>query len=241
MRPGPARSRASRFDNVAYTYAGVRPLSFEEGARASKVSREHKVVAEGPDGRFLSVTGTKLTCFRSLAEEVGDRVMRALGRRAPRPHGARSRLDGARRGGGQGRSAGVDGRVGGDGGDRALGRETLQTLVETYGRGYPRVLELAQKLPDGTERLCPSNPEIVAQLHHAVRRAGRLAPGRAPAPHRHRPEPLPGPRLRGVHRRAAWPSSLGWSPRRLDAELDAYRSTSTGACASGERGMIRAL
>src|SRR5207248_1301798 len=60
--------------NVVYTYAGVRPLTFEggpggpRGKRASAVSRQHKVVAEGHGGRFLSVTGTKLTCFRSLAE-----------------------------------------------------------------------------------------------------------------------------------------------------------------------------
>src|SRR5258706_9473739 len=50
-----------------------------------------------------------------------------------------------------------------------LARATLKTLVETYGRAFPRVLELGRKLPDGFERLCPSNPEIVAQLHHAVR------------------------------------------------------------------------
>jgi len=49
-----------------------------------------------------------------------------------------------------------------------LSRETLQTLVEIYGRAYPRVLDLARKLPDGTARLCPSNPDIVAQLHHAL-------------------------------------------------------------------------
>src|SRR2546429_1524900 len=70
-------------DQVVYTYAGIRPLAFEEGSSASRVSRDHKVVVEGDGGRFLSITGTKLTCFRSLAEEVGDRVMRALGRRVP--------------------------------------------------------------------------------------------------------------------------------------------------------------
>jgi glycerol-3-phosphate dehydrogenase len=50
-----------------------------------------------------------------------------------------------------------------------LSKGTLRMLVETYGRTYPRVLELGRKLPDGYERLCPSNPEIVAQVHHAVR------------------------------------------------------------------------
>src|SRR5256885_5322900 len=46
------------FDEVLYTYAGVRPLSFEEGNRASDVSRAHKIVEEA-DGRLLSITGTK--------------------------------------------------------------------------------------------------------------------------------------------------------------------------------------
>jgi len=50
-----------RADEISYTYAGVRPLAFEEGKSASAVSREHKVVSEGEDGTFLSITGTKLT------------------------------------------------------------------------------------------------------------------------------------------------------------------------------------
>ena len=53
-----------------------------KGKRESDVSRAHKVVEEA-GGRFLSITGTKLTCFRSLAEELGDRVTRALGRGTP--------------------------------------------------------------------------------------------------------------------------------------------------------------
>src|SRR5207247_1217157 len=158
--------RRVALENVAYTYAGVRPLSFEEGASESKVSRQHKVIPEGPDGRFLSVTGTKLTCFRSLAEDVGDRVMRALGRPVP-SETARLSLDGADEDVGR-----VEARAWMDVSEEmaltGLPRETLQVLVETYGRGYTRVLELARKLPDGTERLCPQNPEIVAQLHHAV-------------------------------------------------------------------------
>jgi glycerol-3-phosphate dehydrogenase len=129
------------------------------------VSREHKVIVED-QGRFLSVTGTKLTCFRSLAEEVGDLVMRRLGRPGP-SRTARLTLDGLEED-----SAKVEGRawmdVSGDMAASGLDRETIEVLVETYGRGYGRVLELARKLPDGLDRLCPSNREVVAQLHHAV-------------------------------------------------------------------------
>ncbi len=207
-------------DNVAYTYAGVRPLSFEPGAAASKVSRQHKVIAEGPGGRFLSVTGTKLTCFRSLAEEVGDRVMRALGRHAP-SRTARLTLDGMDDEAGK-VEADVWMDVSEEMAASGLRRETLETLVQTYGRGYTRVLELAKKLPDGAERLCPENPEIVAQLHHAV--ADELAVSlqdvllrRTGIGQSH----CQGRDCAGATG-ARMAELLGWSPRRLHAELDAY-------------------
>jgi glycerol-3-phosphate dehydrogenase len=212
--------RRVAFENVAYTYAGVRPLSFEPGASAAKVSRQHKVIPEGSGGRFLSVTGTKLTCFRSLAEEVGDRVMRALGRVA-RSRSARRALDGMDEEAGK-----VEARawmdVSAEMTASGLGRETLAALVETYGRGYARVLELAKKLPDGTERLCPENPEIVAQLHHAV--ADELAVSLQDVLLRR--TGIGQSRCQGRDCAAAigarMAELLGWSPRRRDAELDAY-------------------
>ena len=216
--------RRVALDNVAYTYAGVRPLSFEEGRSASKVSREHKVVAEGPGGRFLSVTGTKLTCFRSLAEEIGDRVMQALGRRAPSPDG--SAQPGRRgRGRGRGRSARVHGRVGGDGGERprprglAGARRHLWPGVSAGarpGEEAPRRDRTPLPVESGDRRSAPSRRQ---------RRAGRLATGRAPAAHRDRPEPLPGSRLRGVDRRpdGRAPGMVGAPARRRARRLSAAR------------------
>jgi glycerol-3-phosphate dehydrogenase len=206
---------------VAYTYAGVRPLAFEGDASASRVSRQHKVIPEGRDGRFLSVTGTKLTCYRSLAEEVGDRVLRALGRRAP-SRSARLALDGSDDEAGR-----VEARVWMDVSDdiaaSGLSRETLEMLVATYGRGYSRVLELARKLPDGTERLCPENPEIVAQLHHAV--ADELAVSLQDVLLRR--TGIGQSRCQGRDCAAAigarMAELLGWSARRLDAELAAHQ------------------
>jgi glycerol-3-phosphate dehydrogenase len=206
-------------DKVAYTYAGVRPLSFEEGRRASDVSRAHKVVPE-LGGRFLSITGTKLTCFRSLAAEAGDRVMQALGRSTP-SRTAELTLDGVDEPAGRVEAhTWLD--VSADVEASGLPLATLERLVATYGRGYRRLVELAGKVPGGAERLCPRNPEIDAQLHHAVheelavslqdvllRRTGigtsacqgldcaeRIAERMAPL--------------------------CGWTRRRLSAELDAY-------------------
>jgi glycerol-3-phosphate dehydrogenase len=208
------------FDNVVYTYAGVRPLSFEAGASASKVSRQHKVVAEGAGGRFLTITGTKLTCFRSLAESVGDRVMRLLGRHAP-SRTAALMLDGTDEEAGR-----VEARAWMDVSEEmaatGLPRETLETLVETHGRGFTRVLELAKKLSDGTERLCPENPDIVAQVHHAV--TDELAVSLQDVLLRR--TGIGQSHCRGLDCAAAigarMAELLGWSARRLDAELDAY-------------------
>jgi glycerol-3-phosphate dehydrogenase len=206
---------------VVYTYAGVRPLSFEEGKRASDVSRAHRVVSEA-EGRFLSITGTKLTCFRSLAEELGDQVVRTLGRGGPSRTGRMS-LDGT-----DDETDTVEARawldVSGEATTSGLPRETLETLVTTYGRAYPRIVELAGKVAGGTERLCPENPDIVAELYAAM--------------HDEMAVSLQDVLLRrtgigtshcqgldcceDIAQRMA--QIAGWSPRRLDAELDAYQA-----------------
>jgi len=186
-----------RREEVRYTYAGVRPLSYEPGKAATKVSRAHRIVEE-EGGRFLSITGTKLTCFRSLAEQLGDRVSSALGRPRPGLTGERT-LDGVDQEVGQ-----VEARawldVSGEMAGTELDRATLETLVTTYGRVYPRVVELAGKVPGGTDRLCPHNADIVAELYHAV--------------HEELTVSLQDFLLRRT----------GWSSRRLDAELEAYHT-----------------
>ncbi|MGH7277098.1 MAG: glycerol-3-phosphate dehydrogenase/oxidase [Candidatus Rokuibacteriota bacterium] len=206
-------------DHVAYTYAGVRPLTYEEGRRASDVSREHKVIAE-EGGRFLSVTGTKLTCFRSLAAGLGDQVMRTLGRRKP------SRTDQLTLDGAEEKVDKVEARawldVSAETAASGLERDTLETLVATYGRAYPRVVELAGKVPGGSERLCPRNPEVAAQLHLAVQDElavslqdfllRRTGIGTSPCQGLDCAESI-GRRMGEL---------LGWTPRRLAAELDAY-------------------
>jgi glycerol-3-phosphate dehydrogenase len=210
-----------RLDQVAYTYAGVRPLSFEEGGRASDVSRAHRVVAE-ERGRLLSITGTKLTCFRSLAASVGDQIARALGRRAPgRTH--LLALDGT-----DGAVDRVEARVWMDVTEEAaasgLPRESLEALVATYGRAWRRVVELAGKLPGGGERLCPGNPEIVAQLHVAVEE--ELAVSLQDVLLRR--TGIGTSACQGLDCAEAIAQRMarlaGWSPRRLAAELEAYQA-----------------
>jgi glycerol-3-phosphate dehydrogenase len=213
-------------EHVAYTYAGVRPLTFEEGRRASDVSRAHRVVAE-EGGRFLSVTGTKLTCYRSLAAGLADRIVRALGRNAP-GRTALLALDGTDEPIRPGEDRRLEVRawldVGPESASSGLSRETLETLVATYGRGAGRVVELAGKVPSGTERLCPQNHEIVAQLYVALQDEMAVSLQDVLL----RRTGIGTSRCQGldcaeaIGRRMA--TLLEWTPRRLAAELDAYRA-----------------
>ena len=154
-----------REQDIRYTYSGVRPLAFKEGSSASKVSRQHKVIAEGEGGSFLSITGTKLTCFRSLAEEAVDEVGRLLNRPAP-CRTARLALDGS-----DGEDT-IEVRLWADVPDLAfrsgLDREQIQNLLDTYGRRYAALLGVAQRSPEMRERLCQQNPDIRAQLAYAL-------------------------------------------------------------------------
>jgi glycerol-3-phosphate dehydrogenase len=154
-----------RDEDILYTYAGVRPLSFEEGKSASAVSRVHKVISEGRAGSFLSITGTKLTCFRSLAEEAVDRVGELLGRPQPcRTH--RLSLDGS-----DGEET-IEVRLWADVSDLAkrsgLEADQIQNLLDTYGRRYPALLTLVGRSPELKQRLCPHSPHSRVQVVHAV-------------------------------------------------------------------------
>jgi glycerol-3-phosphate dehydrogenase len=208
-----------RTEDVAYTYAGVRPLSFEEGKSASAVSRAHKVVAEGEGGTFLSITGTKLTCARSLAEEAADQVGRLLGRPAPcRTH--RLALDGM-----DGEDA-LEVRLWADVTDLArrsgLTPPQIQNLLNTYGRRYPTILTTAGRSPELKERLCPQNPDIRAQLVHAVEqeRTERL---RDFLLHRTGIGTSPCLGKDCCERIARWMGELkGWSSERIDTEIAEY-------------------
>lgn len=59
-------------DDVESSWAGVRPLIFEEGKDASEMSRKDEIF--GSKSGLLSIAGGKLTGYRKMAERVVDRV-----------------------------------------------------------------------------------------------------------------------------------------------------------------------
>src|SRR4029078_3767953 len=63
-------------EDIVSSWAGLRPLVRDDAGTASDNSREHVIV----DGRsrLITVTGGKLTTYRSMAAETVDHAIRAL-------------------------------------------------------------------------------------------------------------------------------------------------------------------
>lgn len=70
--------------DVVYSFAGVRPLIDDEEVNASKVSRDYKLELEATPHPILSVYGGKVTTYRVLAEDVLNRLGKALPEMGPK-------------------------------------------------------------------------------------------------------------------------------------------------------------
>jgi glycerol-3-phosphate dehydrogenase len=158
-----------RFDEIYYTYAGVRALVRVEHVREGKVSRKHALHdharRDGVPG-VVSVVGGKITGYRAIAEEVGDLVAKRFGQRARRETVTNLRpLPG-------GQVTDVEKYV--ERGvwpwARKLGLERDQAahLVATYGTMTPDLLERAERDPALRERACSHHPTILAEVQRAI-------------------------------------------------------------------------
>ncbi|MFX1531516.1 MAG: FAD-dependent oxidoreductase [Promethearchaeota archaeon] len=60
------------YNNILSTYAGIRPLVMQKGKSESEISRKH-IIFFSDDG-LLTITGGKLTAFRSMAEDLFKKI-----------------------------------------------------------------------------------------------------------------------------------------------------------------------
>jgi len=65
--------------DIVSTWAGLRPLIFEEGKSASELSRKDEILVS-PSG-LLSIAGGKLTGYRLMAEKIVDLVAKQSGKK----------------------------------------------------------------------------------------------------------------------------------------------------------------
>ncbi len=215
---------AGRFDEIHYTYAGVRALVRMESVSEGKVSRKHALhdhgTRDGVNG-IVSVVGGKITGYRAIAEEVGQLVGRKLGQIEDRGSITQLRpLPG-------GHLDDVDSYLEREVWPRAraleLDKPQGQHLASVYGTLAPSVLTLAEADPRLAERLCPTQPHIAAELARAV--TDELAVSLA--------DVLLRRTLIGLHACQGldcldtianhMSALLGWDQRERERQIDAYR------------------
>jgi glycerol-3-phosphate dehydrogenase len=153
--------------DVIAAWAGIRPLVAGRGADPGSTSREHAITWTAPG--LLSVTGGKLTTYRSMAASVVDRVVLALGASA-RPAPTHD--------------------VALPGGDMASLAEEVQIatsaigiaplaehLVLRYGTAWRAVWTIVGSNTALSAPVVPTLPYIVAELHYAVEQEMALTLG----------------------------------------------------------------
>ncbi len=66
-------------EDIVSSWAGLRPLIYEEGKSASELSRKDEIMVS-PSG-LISIAGGKLTGYRLMAEKIVDLVAKKLGKK----------------------------------------------------------------------------------------------------------------------------------------------------------------
>lgn len=154
-----------RREEVTLVHRGAVP-AVVAGDAAPRLASEERIddhAGSGADG-LLTVTGTKYTTARAVAERIVDRVAQRLGRllppcstaATPVPGGDISDLPGA---------IATARRLY----DARLPSDTVPHLLGAYGSRYTDVLALAQSRPDWLTRVAQDSPVIGVELVWAAR------------------------------------------------------------------------
>lgn len=132
--------------DVESSWAGVRPLIYEEGKAPSEISRRDEIWTS-PSG-VLTIAGGKLTGYRHMAEAVMDRVAARLKQaHGLRFHACATRelpISGGQVGGGDGFAAFVRGKRD-EGAAMGLSPELAEHWARRYGANADRLFALAKE------------------------------------------------------------------------------------------------
>src|SRR5215471_14407990 len=204
--------------DITLVHRGVVP-AVVRGGRVSleghEVIRDH--ASQGIDG-IVSVSGTKFTTARAVAEKITSLALEKLQRPAVPCRTASTPLPG-----GSIRDVGLAIADARREFDEGLPTDTIPHLIAAYGSRYRDVMELAADRPDWRTRIAHDSPVIGAELVLAARR--EMAPTLADIVIRRTPLGALGcPADEALARAAAIAGrELGWTNDRQREEIDAVR------------------
>ncbi|WP_072337367.1 MULTISPECIES: glycerol-3-phosphate dehydrogenase/oxidase [unclassified Paenibacillus] len=155
-------------EDVESSWAGLRPLIFEEGKSASEISRKDEIW-ESPSG-LITIAGGKLTGYRKMAEMVVDRLtelFRMEGVSRFTPCVTKSMPISGGHVGGPGQFPSYMARKAAEGVKFGFSREQAEKLIRKYGSNIDRMYELSAKHePDASAYGLPL--DVLAMLVYAL-------------------------------------------------------------------------
>jgi glycerol-3-phosphate dehydrogenase len=153
--------------SILHTYAGIRPLAFS-GESESKISRKHRVIKEGRNGRIITIAGGKLTTYRNMAKDAVNAACKSLGVKTrcstdtkPFPGGLPLGYEDYLREAVPEFAA-----------HYPVPAETIQHLIGLYGSRTEKVLELVKNEPTLAETISPESKDVYAQVLYSIREEG---------------------------------------------------------------------
>ena len=164
-------------DDVESSWAGVRPLIYEEGKSASEISRKDEIWQS--ETGLITIAGGKLTGYRKMAETVVDLAAKLLhessGLVFP-PCGTKQiPISGGHVGGSSGYPAFVE-RMTNEGQRYGFTREEASSLVEIYGSNTERLYQIADRLGQEVHQEHGLPVPLLMQLRYAMEEEMAVTP-----------------------------------------------------------------
>jgi glycerol-3-phosphate dehydrogenase len=149
------------WDNILFTYAGVRPLVNEQGLTESSITRRHVIFdheeKEGLEGLW-TLQGGKITTYRSLAEGILDTISKRRDWKISHPTKKGTMPGGPLVPWGEYRSKAIESA-------KLLGVSPacVERFIDMYGARWQQVAAAGR-----TERIRPKHPYMWCEVDYAV-------------------------------------------------------------------------
>ena len=163
-------------DDVESSWAGIRPLIYEEGKSASEISRKDEVWQS--ETGLITIAGGKLTGYRKMAETVVDLAAKLLHETSERVFRScqtkQMPISGGHVGGSGGYPAFVE-QMTNEGHQYGFAREEASSLVTMYGSNTERLYQIAERLEQEAQEYDLPAP-LLTQLQYAMEEEMAVTP-----------------------------------------------------------------
>lgn len=163
-----------QFSDIRSTYAGVRPLVFDEkhGASSSDVSREHKIFHD--QSGLITIVGGKFTTYRRMGKRITDLIVKELKKEKNLPSNVQKCLtDKIPLPGGR-----IPDKKNWQNYEDVTSEELVNNytidmrtaihLLRSYGTNTEHVLNIAKENELYYDKLLPDEPYIYAEVVYAI-------------------------------------------------------------------------